>query len=134
VPTDLSANLKHPCGATGIAAIKLVAKHDAIGRLAEQLDLVLGIQGRKVSDSPPTYTWEAGVPVLEKAKLTSIVLKTATSQDEIEWAGGLGSAAAGIWQVDLYAGRQAQVAGNLSFAGEISVIGESKLRFVEVEA
>jgi hypothetical protein len=99
---------QHACGATGIAAIKLVAKPDAIDGLVERLDLVLGIQGRKVSISPLTYTWQAEAP---RAKAASIELKTATSEQEIEWAQGLGSAAAGIWQVDLYVRRQAQAEG-----------------------
>ena len=130
MPTDTPANLKHACGATGIAAIKLVAKQDATEFLVELFDLVLGIQGRKVSISPLTYTWEAEVPVLEKRKPASVELKMATSEQETEWAQGLGTAAAGIWQVDLYA-QQAQATGSVSFEGESSLGGLVKLGSVE---
>lgn len=105
MPTDAIANLKHTCGATGVATVKLVAKPDSIDRLAQQFDLILGIQGRKISISPPTYTWEAEVPLFEKFKPPRIVLKAATSLDETEWSQGLGSVAAGVWQVDLNAGQ-----------------------------
>ena len=114
-----------------MAAIKLVAKQDAIDRLAEQFDLVLGIQGRKVSISPPTYTWEADVPALEESEPARIVLSAATSQEETEWAQGLGSAAAGIWQVDLITSRQAHTALSPSFEGETSRARVVKLGFVE---
>lgn len=120
VPTGASANLKHACGATGVAAIKLVAKPDSVDHLAGQFDLVLGVQGRKVSISPITYTWEAEVPLFEKSKPASIVLKGATSREETEWVQGLGNAAAGIWQVDLNASQRAHATESLSFEGVAS--------------
>lgn len=129
VPIDIAANLKHACGATGVATIKLVAIQAAIDQLAEQFDVVLGIQGRKVSISPPTYTWEAEVPVFEKAKPPSVTLKAATSQEETEWAQGLGTAAvAGIWQIELITSRPAS---SLSVEGETTLVQGVKLGFVE---
>jgi len=136
VPTDAPANLKHACGATGVATIKLVAKPDpdSIDRLAGQFDLVLGIQGRKVCMSPTTYTWEAEVPLFEKSKSksASIVLQRATSWEEIEWAQGLGNAAAGIWQVDLNASQRTLTTESMSsFEGVASQEPVVTLGFVE---
>jgi len=131
VPTNVPANLKHACGATGVAAIRLVAKPASIDRVAEQFDLVLGIQGRKVSISPPTYTWEAEVPVFGRSEPASVVLKAATSQKETEWAQGLGDAAAGIWQVDLNASQRVDAAESMSFEGVASQGRIVKLGFVE---
>lgn len=66
--------------------------------------------------------------MFEKSKVASIVLKAATGREEIEWAQGLGTAAAGIWQIDLIA---SQPAGSLSVQGETSLGQEVKLGFVE---
>ena len=138
MPTDAAENLKHTCGATGVAAIKLVAKPGSIDRIAEQFDLIMGIQGRqdrKISISPTTYTWEAEVPLFEKVKPASIVLKAATSLEETEWTQGLGNVAAGIWQVDLNAGQQQAHASatteSMSFEGGASQARVVTLGFVE---
>ena len=131
VPTDASANLKHACGATGVATVKLVAKPDSVDRLAGQFDLTLGVQGRKVSISPITYTWEAEVPLFQKSKPASIVLKGATSWEETEWVQGLGNAAAGIWQVDLNASQRAHATESMSFEGVASQARVVTIGFVE---
>lgn len=128
MPTDATANLKHACGVTGVAAVKLVAKPDSIDRLAQQFDLILGIQGRKISISPPTYTWEAEVPLFEKLKPPRIVLQAATSLDETEWTQGLGSVAAGIWQVDLNAGQRTDASTQTTESEEGT--GEQEARVV----
>ena len=133
MPTDASENFKHTCGATGVAAIRLVAQPGSIDRVAEQFDLIMGIQGRKISISPTTYTWEAEVPLFEKFKPASIVLKAATSLEETEWAQGLGNVAAGIWQVDLNTGQRAHAsaAESMSFEGGASQARVVTLGFVE---
>ena len=66
--------------------------------------------------------------MFEKCKPTSIMLKTATSQEETEWAQGLGTVAAGIWQINLITSRPA---GSLSVEGETSLVQGVKLGFVE---
>lgn len=131
MPTDAAENLKHTCGATGVAAIKLVAKPGPIDRIAEQFDLIMGIQGRKISISPTTYTWEAEVPLFEKLKPASIVLKAATSLEETKWTQGLGNVAAGIWQVDLDAGQRAHATESMSLEGGANQARIVTLGFVE---
>lgn len=66
--------------------------------------------------------------MFEKCKPTSIELKAVTSQEETEWAQGLGTAAAGIWQIDL---TTRQPAGSLSVEGETSIVQGVRLGFVE---